>query len=62
MVYGGEDVTYGWGLFVIEFTGFQKSVSWRTAALLGVEPLGVMISTFTNGSHNLFWTTIETTF
>jgi PAS domain S-box-containing protein len=45
-----------WLVFVLEYTGREKWLTWRNLSLLGVEPLLVILLLWTNDTHRLFWT------
>lgn len=55
---GITTVSAAWLLFSFEYTGRSKWLSWRTVALLSIEPILVQILLWTNASHSLYYTEI----
>jgi len=48
-----------WLVFAMTYTGRIKRPSARTASLLTVEPLAVLVAVWTNGRHGLFRSSVE---
>jgi len=46
-------------LFALEYGGREEWITPRTAALLSVEPVVVVLAVATNEYHNLFWLSID---
>jgi PAS domain S-box-containing protein len=51
-------VPVAWLLFSFEYTGRSAWISWKTIALLCIEPILVQIFSWTNVYHHLFYTEV----
>jgi PAS domain S-box-containing protein len=48
-----------WVAFVIQYSGHERWLTWRTVALMIIEPLIVLLLVFTNSAHGLIWRGVD---
>lgn len=58
---GIATVIAAWVAFILQYSGHERWLTWRTVALMSIEPLVVLLLVFTNSAHGLIWRGLDPT-